>query len=179
LSPPAFEAAAAYNQLRYNIFAKFRRKPPWHARRMLQTLLLERFQLAQHEDHKELQVYLLTAAKKGLKRPQQGPGPLPLRANLPVVDATETAGAFDFQLDWAPRVNNSTPTAQPAVPGDHAANETSDGQLRRGQGPGARGQGLLARWRSLFALCALAARLRTAVERTQQNPGPWPPAPAS
>ena len=95
--------------------------------------------MAHNEEQKELKVYLLTAAKKGLKLtpaanpaaestcisqdPAKGlvhylcanitledltrllPKIAPLYAELPVVDATQTPGAFDFKLDWSPRVN--------------------------------------------------------------------------
>jgi uncharacterized protein (TIGR03435 family) len=131
---------AAYKELRYNIFAK---TPPRtlhaDARRMLQSLLMERFQLVHHEEQREMKVYLLIAAKKGLKLTPAAnadgestcnsqdvskglvhflcanltldaltrwlPKIAPLYADLPVVDATQTPGAFDFKLDWAPRVN--------------------------------------------------------------------------
>jgi uncharacterized protein (TIGR03435 family) len=98
-------------------------------RRMLQTLLADRFKLVFHRETKELPVYVLGIAKEGLKikpsvgegessfQPAKGMGKLSLVvehtsmsqfADLlsqplqqPVVDRTGLQGGFDFTLDLA------------------------------------------------------------------------------
>jgi uncharacterized protein (TIGR03435 family) len=98
-------------------------------RKMLQTLLAERFKLACHRETRELPVYILTVAKDGLKmKPSEGPGessfqPVkgPNRLALsvshtsvaqfadllgsgplqaqPVLDETGLDGTYDFTID--------------------------------------------------------------------------------
>lgn len=98
-------------------------------RKMLQTLLAERFKLACHRETRELPVYVLTVAKGGLKmKPSEGPGessfqpvkgPNRLAVSLghtsvaqfadllssgplqgqPVLDETGLDGTYDFTID--------------------------------------------------------------------------------
>src|SRR5579883_1867476 len=98
-------------------------------RRMLQTLLTDRFKLVFHRETKELPVFVLTVAKDGLKmkqsegqgdssfQPLKGAGKLAISAGhttmaqfvdllrsplqKPVVDETGLQGGFDFTLDLA------------------------------------------------------------------------------
>jgi uncharacterized protein (TIGR03435 family) len=105
-------------------------------RRMLQTLLAERFKLAVHREPKVMAVYALTVGKDApaLKKSVGESGPRGCREagvghvdcrnmtmaalaawlphlsmiDLPVVDATNLDGAYDFTLDWTPdRTGNS------------------------------------------------------------------------
>lgn len=98
-------------------------------RKMLQTLLAERFKLACHRETRELPVYILTVDKGGLKmKPSEGPGESSFQpvkgphrlaisvshtsvaqfADLlgsgplqaqPVLDETGLVGAYDFAID--------------------------------------------------------------------------------
>lgn len=94
-------------------------------RLMLQTLLADRFQLAIHREQRIGPAYALVVVKSGLKiKPVEsatgtnakgGKGqltvtgmPMPEFADLlarelktPVVNLTETAGAYDFKLEWS------------------------------------------------------------------------------
>jgi uncharacterized protein (TIGR03435 family) len=97
-------------------------------KRMLQSLLAERFQLALHRETREMPGYTLGVAKGGPKlkeaKPdevrkglwQQGGGPLTgqaasmqtlaqtlaMRLGRPVTDRTALTGAYDFTLTWTP-----------------------------------------------------------------------------
>jgi uncharacterized protein (TIGR03435 family) len=92
---------------------------------MLQTLLADRFQLVFHHEEKVAPAYALVLAKSGLKiTPVEGtngshsngskgqltvtgmtmPGlaeALSRELKTPVVDLTETPGAYNFKLDWS------------------------------------------------------------------------------
>jgi uncharacterized protein (TIGR03435 family) len=92
---------------------------------MLQTLLADRFQLVFHREQKIGPAYALVLVKSGLKiKPVEGATgsnsnggkgqltvtgmTMPRLADLltrelktPVVDLTETAGAYDFKLEWS------------------------------------------------------------------------------
>lgn len=91
---------------------------------MLQTLLADRFQLVFHHEQKVAPAYALVVAKSGLKmKPAEGTGSsskggrgvitakgltmaklanrLSGMLGTPVVDLTETPGAYDFKLEWS------------------------------------------------------------------------------
>jgi uncharacterized protein (TIGR03435 family) len=103
-------------------------------RRMLQSLLADRFKLVMHEDPRKLAGYVLVVSKRGakLKEAKMGPGVRPGVRTLggqmsgpatmqqlaqtvgnvlrtPVVDRTGLQGYFDFSFPWSP----VTGTAQP------------------------------------------------------------------
>jgi len=93
--------------------------------RMLQTLLADRFQLVFHHEGKIAPAYSMVLLKSGLKiKPVEGatgsnshstkgqltvtgmtmPGLadfLTRRLGTPVIDLTETPGAYDFKLEWS------------------------------------------------------------------------------
>jgi uncharacterized protein (TIGR03435 family) len=94
-------------------------------RRMIQTLLAERFKLALHRETRQMPVYSLVVAKNGPKihtvedgqaRTSSGPGRLEATkitmqkladllgrgAGAPVIDATGLQGVFNFTLEWSP-----------------------------------------------------------------------------
>jgi len=103
-------------------------------RRMLQTLLADRFQLKFHHDTKEMSVYALVVSKGGLKLKESSPDAeeslsvgereqamemtvihgtmeqlalnLSSRADRPVVDRTGLAGHYDYKIvGWTPGRN--------------------------------------------------------------------------
>ena len=116
---------------------------PRQLRRLIQKVLTERFQLAFHNDKRELSVYAITlpansqhkmtAATAGpnlptLRYPRAGL--LPARnatmtelaqslqtavLNRPVINQTNIEGRFDFTLDWAPNPPQPA-TVGPAAP---------------------------------------------------------------
>jgi uncharacterized protein (TIGR03435 family) len=113
--------------------------PTAEIRKMVQSLLAERFELKVHRDTKEEKVYLLEPAKTGLAlKPstapkttmQMGTGHLmmakvttPVIAAMlasvlgrPVIDKLGIPGEFDFTLD-SPDVNMGRPGAQEEAPG--------------------------------------------------------------
>jgi len=96
-------------------------------KRMLQTLLADRFKLSFHRQSKELKAFVLTVAKGGAKvHPAAAPDAKPFRQNsangsvvksmtiqefgdfisgplqMPVVDETRLPGKYDFVLDFTP-----------------------------------------------------------------------------
>ena len=116
---------------RYDVEAKVAgdTKPtPKELRAMLQKLLEDRFALKVRRDSKEMQAYLLSPAKSGIKlQPAKDPdqptmfrvyqrhqitaGNAPLDhltealtwiLGTPVLDRTGVEGTFDYSLDWAP-----------------------------------------------------------------------------
>jgi uncharacterized protein (TIGR03435 family) len=116
---------------------------PRQLRRLIQKVVTERFQLAFHNDKRELSVYAITlpansqhkmtAATAGpnlptLRYPRAGL--LPARnatmtelaqslqtavLNRPVINQTNIEGRFDFTLDWAPSQSQPA-TVGPAAP---------------------------------------------------------------
>jgi len=101
-------------------------------RQMMQTLLSERFQLSLHRETRQLPLYSLVVAKSGPKihavedgqaRTSGGPGRLEATRitmqkladllgrimGLPVIDATNLSGVFDFTLEWSPNETQATP----------------------------------------------------------------------
>jgi uncharacterized protein (TIGR03435 family) len=113
-------------------------------RTMTQKLLADRFQLAFHNEKKELSAYAITVAKGGIKmtknesnpngNPGYGGGPAGMRVvnstiqefigfvlndalEMPVVDQTGLGSArYDFTLKWTPDALQSQPGAPAAAP---------------------------------------------------------------
>jgi uncharacterized protein (TIGR03435 family) len=107
--------------------------------KMLQALLAERFQFASHRETANVSAYALTVLKSGLKlRPDEGEGPsrsnssrgklvaqritlarlaegLTRIVGMPVVDMTNTAGAYSFTLEWSPETAPPDPPAGPSL----------------------------------------------------------------
>lgn len=107
---------------------------------MLQSLLTERFKLVVHRESKAFPGYALVVTKGGLKmKPVEDDGnhssnsdggPITFKAismarladwmarrlGVPVVDATEIHGVFNFVLDWTPDNRSSAEVAPGAVP---------------------------------------------------------------
>jgi uncharacterized protein (TIGR03435 family) len=102
-------------------------------KRMLQTLLADRFSLSFHREPKEMNVILLTVAKSGSKlKPAAAPEAKPLRENssngtiarsmpmgefadflsgpleMPVVDHTGLTQKYDFAVDFTPYLPDPT-----------------------------------------------------------------------
>jgi bla regulator protein blaR1 len=121
------------------------------SRRRLQTLLAERFQLKVHRETKQLPVFALVVGKNGSKlknladaaadaggginsgcgrmtgtRTQMANLALVLSRQLgrPVLDRTELAGRYDFQMEWTP---DNGPRAAPAEGGSPGAGSSADG----------------------------------------------------
>lgn len=111
---------------RYDIIAKVSAPAPAdRLRRMMQTLLAQRFKLAVHTEMREMPAYVFTVAKGGHKmRPSEGDGEMAVKPNANrmitsfthvtvaqlgdilssplhavVVDRTGLEGAWDFDLD--------------------------------------------------------------------------------
>ena len=132
------------DQDRWDIAAKSETKlDDTQRRRMLQSLLEERFKLVVRRESREGQIFALVVAKNGSKLgPPSGPaeelwvrntgaGLLRLngrRASMPklaallertmaktVVDQTNLTGGFDFDAEWAPDLS-LTPGVPPPVP---------------------------------------------------------------
>ena len=103
-------------------------------RLMMQTLLADRFKLALHHESKEMQAYVVTVAKSGLKmkestsegdmdiQPSAPAGAAFQRATVsklaellsgplqsPVIDETGLTGRYDFKLDLSGFLDPSTP----------------------------------------------------------------------
>ncbi len=99
--------------------------------KMLQTLLAERFKLAYHRETRPMRAYLLEVAKGGSKMEPVAEGEastssgtgsigaksitmdrfaevLSRQMDLPVVNRTELAGAFNFKLVWTPDDSRSS-----------------------------------------------------------------------
>jgi uncharacterized protein (TIGR03435 family) len=99
--------------------------PDDQMKRMMQTLLADRFKLSFHHQDKELKAFVLTVAKGGTKvHPAANPDAKPFRQNsvngtvvksmtiqefgdflsqplqMPVVDETGLKGKYDFELDF-------------------------------------------------------------------------------
>jgi len=116
-------------------------KPDWHQyRRMLQKLLVSRFNLQMHHDRRELSVYAITVAGGGPKLEKSKSDPdalsdasghgsgsaqymkftnesmsdfaqvMELMVDKPVVDQTHLSARYDFSLFWTPDSLNATPT---------------------------------------------------------------------
>jgi uncharacterized protein (TIGR03435 family) len=123
---------------RYDIVAKAGSPAPEsELRRMLQTLLAERFQLAFHRQTKEMSAYVVTVGKNGHKLQEstsegamdvKPTGPMvamvqradldelasmlsqPLQA--PVVNMTGLKGRYDFKVDMAPYITPEVTSAK-------------------------------------------------------------------
>lgn len=102
-------------------------------KRMLQSLLADRFELSFHREPKEMKAIILTVANGGAKlTPTAAPDEKPFRANsangtiaksmpigefadflsgpleMPVVDQTGLTGRYDFTLDFTPYLPDPT-----------------------------------------------------------------------
>ena len=119
---------------RFDIEATFPGDTPVpEVRKMMQTLLADRFKLAQHKEVRQAPIYSLVVAKNGPKiqpvqdgasRTSGGPGRLEatkismekladLLAKamcMRIVDATGLKGVFDFTLEWTPDQKTGPPT---------------------------------------------------------------------
>jgi uncharacterized protein (TIGR03435 family) len=118
---------------RFDINASMPPNTRWEEmRRMMQTLLAQRFHLTIHRETKEQSVYALVVGKGGSKLQEVEPGEgrfnmskgqiraqkAPLFAfaerlsqfvDRPVLDMTGLKGAFDFTLEWAPESGTGIP----------------------------------------------------------------------
>jgi uncharacterized protein (TIGR03435 family) len=120
---------------RYDVVAKAAGATPEdQLRLMMQTLLAGRFKLAFHRESKEMQAYVITVAKTGLKikesttegdmdmQPSGRAGATIQRATVPkladllsgplqapVVDETGLTGRYDFHLDLSNFLDPTTP----------------------------------------------------------------------
>ncbi|MGA3019154.1 MAG: TIGR03435 family protein [Bryobacteraceae bacterium] len=120
---------------RYDVVAKAAGATPEdQLRLMMQTLLAGRFKLAFHRESKEMQAYVITVAKTGLKikesttegdmdmQPSGRAGATIQRATVPkladllsgplqapVVDQTGLTGRYDFHLDLSNFLDPTTP----------------------------------------------------------------------
>jgi uncharacterized protein (TIGR03435 family) len=127
---------------RYDIVAKVPAETPRpQVMLMLQALLAERFHLRVHRESKEMRVYRLTVARSGakLKSVPAGEGGFTFRTghvscraesmddfagklsrpvfglDVPVIDASGLAGAYDFTLDWTPDGVQPEPAPGPSL----------------------------------------------------------------
>jgi len=131
---------------------------PDEIRRMLQTLLVERFRLATHWSGRRLRAYVLTAAKPspslrlsvaGERKIRPGAKPFelicehvpmadlalqlgPPMTSRPVVDRTDLPGAFDFILDLTPYI--ADPVADMERAAFRAVRDQLGLELRPGSG---------------------------------------------
>jgi uncharacterized protein (TIGR03435 family) len=120
---------------RYDVAAKAASAVPEdQLRQMMQTLLADRFKLACHRESKEMQAYVITVAKSGLKikestsegdmeiQPSAPAGVAFQRATVPklaellsaplqapVLDQTGLTGRYDFKLDLSGFLDPATP----------------------------------------------------------------------
>jgi uncharacterized protein (TIGR03435 family) len=120
---------------RYDVVAKAAGAVPEdQLRLMMQTLLADRFKLALHRESKEMQAYVITVAKSGLKikesttegdmdiQPSAPAGANFQRATVskladllsgqlqsPVIDQTGLTGRYDFKLDLSNFLDPTTP----------------------------------------------------------------------
>jgi uncharacterized protein (TIGR03435 family) len=120
---------------RYDVVAKAAGATPEdQLRQMMQTLLADRFKLAFHRESKEMQAYIITVAKTGLKikelttegdmaiQPSPPAGATFQRATVsklaellseplqsPVIDETGLTGRYDFKLDVSNFLDPTTP----------------------------------------------------------------------
>ena len=120
---------------RYDVVAKAAGAvPEEQLRQMMQTLLAGRFKLAFHRESKEMQAYIITVAKSGLKIKEStsegdmdmqpsGPATVTIqRASVsrlaellsgpfqaPVIDQTGLSGRYDFKLDLSGFLDPATP----------------------------------------------------------------------
>jgi uncharacterized protein (TIGR03435 family) len=122
---------------RYDIAAEASFTPSTdQLRLMIQALLADRFKLSLHHEKKIFPVYVLIVAKNGPRlQPapngghnsfRSGPGHvsstqasmsgfadlLSSQAGRPVLDETELHGAYNFQLDWTPDIDQIKPTEE-------------------------------------------------------------------
>lgn len=131
----------------FDIEAKFPADTPApQIRRMLQTMLAERFRMTLHKETRQLPMYSLVVAKGGPKihaaeagdsKTSRRPGHfeatkitmqkladlIAKQAGRPVTDATGLQGAFDFTLEWSPQADLRVGTADAALSGNTADNQ--------------------------------------------------------
>lgn len=134
-------APAWFNEERYDIVTKTG-SPASNdqLRRMLQTLLADRFKMVLRHENKNLSVYAMTVGKNGPKLHEvEGAGPVQFRSghfsgpfsmpdlaaalstrlDLPVVDQTGLTGFYNLTLDWTPDNGRAGPgDGESGTPGD-------------------------------------------------------------
>src|SRR5579863_7661298 len=128
-------------------------------RLMVQSLVTDRFSVKLHRETREVRVYSLVVGKNGvrLKRTAEAAGPstsihdgkgfmaatqidlgilarnLAGELEVPVIDRTGLAGAYDLRLEWSPADDPATPGSAPSI--FTALQEQLGLRLESGRGP--------------------------------------------
>jgi uncharacterized protein (TIGR03435 family) len=106
---------------------------------MMQSMLVERFKLATHRDHRSMGVYALVVGKSGIKFREVPPGGpsnsdsnnthytgsgvsmdrfaefLSQHTDVPVLDFTGLKGVYTLKLDWQGKEDNTDAPAGPGI----------------------------------------------------------------